>query len=73
MENVPDLSVLSERQLELAKHLHSGKGVKESADAMEIGEVTARNYLNLSLQKLHLSNKTELIVAYERWRAANQG
>lgn len=62
-------SPLGARQIEVLGLLQRGLTYKEIGDALVISERTVRYHLQEMLQRLHLSNRTELIAYAARLRA----
>jgi DNA-binding NarL/FixJ family response regulator len=55
---------LSERELEIIKHVANGLSNKEIAKKMFLSEGTVRNYISVVLEKLNLRGRTQLAVFY---------
>ncbi len=51
---------LSERELDVLYEVAQGKTNAEIANILHLSEKTARNYVSILLEKLHLSNRIEL-------------
>lgn len=56
------LRTLTPRELEVAKHLMSGKSNKAISEALFVTEGTIKNYVSKILEKLQVNSRTELVV-----------
>ncbi|SMC25779.1 two component transcriptional regulator, LuxR family [Clostridium acidisoli DSM 12555] len=56
------LKTLTPRELEVAKHLMSGKSNKAISEALFVTEGTIKNYVSKILEKLQVNSRTELVV-----------
>lgn len=57
--HVPLVDALTDREVEVLRHLSSGATNKEIATALYISENTVRNHVRNILDKLHLSNRVQ--------------
>lgn len=56
------ISTLTPREIEVVKHILEGKTNKDIGEDMFVTEGTVKNHVSKILQKLELSNRSELIV-----------
>lgn len=56
------LKTLTPRELEVAKHLMSGKSNKAISEALFVTEGTIKNYVSKIFEKLQVNSRTELVV-----------
>lgn len=56
----PQQEKLTEREREVLEHIVQGKSNREIADILVVSEKTVKTHVSNILQKLHLSNRTEL-------------
>lgn len=57
-------TILSEKELELAKLVSKGMNNREIAESLHFSEGTVRNYISLILEKLELRDRTNLAIYY---------
>lgn len=55
-------SILSKRELEVMQRIAWGESLKEMAHTMNISEITVKQYVKQSVQKLGAINRTEAVV-----------
>lgn len=55
----PDMNALTEREIEVLRHLSSGASNKEIASVLYISENTVRNHVRSILEKLHVNNRVQ--------------
>jgi DNA-binding NarL/FixJ family response regulator len=56
-----DLSVLTTRELQVVQHAARGKTNKAIAGELYLSEHTVKNYMFRAFEKLHVSNRVELL------------
>lgn len=56
-----DLSVLTTRELQVVQHAATGKTNKAIAGELYLSEHTVKNYMFRAFEKLHVSNRVELL------------
>lgn len=61
-----DAHGLTEREVEILRHLSAGAANKEIANALSISEHTVKIHLKNILKKLHMSNRTQAAVYAQR-------
>ncbi len=61
-----DASGLTEREVEILRHLSTGAANKEIANALSISEHTVKIHLKNILKKLHMSNRTQAAIYAQR-------
>lgn len=60
----PLVSSLTEKEIEILKHLGNGLSNKEISEALYISEGTVRNAISLLLDKLSLKSRTQLAIFF---------
>lgn len=55
---------LSDREMQVLRHVAQGQSNREIAEALYLSEGTVRNYISVILDKLHLRDRTQLVVYY---------
>ena len=59
--------ILTPRELDVAKHIMEGKSNKRIAADLFLTEGTVKNYVSRILDKLEVSNRTELTLYLQNW------
>lgn len=59
-------SILTPRELEVAKHIMEGKSNKSIGEALFLTEGTVKNYVSRILEKLEVTNRTELTLYLQK-------
>lgn len=67
-----DLSVLSEREAEVARAVAAGRSNKEVADQLHISERTVKAHLGSVFEKLGLRDRVQLVLHMQQIKAASQ-
>ena len=58
-KKTPVVDELTEREVEVLRHLSTGASNREIAQALFISENTVRNHVRSILEKLHLANRVQ--------------
>ena len=58
--------MLSIREKQIVRLLMSGKTNREIADAINIREKTVKHYMTALIQKLHVRNRLEVMIAAQK-------
>ncbi|HZR39624.1 MAG TPA: response regulator transcription factor [Ktedonobacteraceae bacterium] len=58
----PDVSALTEKEIEIIRYLATGMSNKEIAEKLAYSEKTVKNYLSVIYQKLHLRDRTQVAI-----------
>lgn len=59
-----DLSIFTEREIEIIKEISKGASNKEISKSLYISEGTVKNYITSILQKTGLSHRTQIAIKY---------
>lgn len=62
--NTKDLSIFTERELEIIKEICKGSSNKEISNNLFISEGTVKNYITSILQKTNLNHRTQIAINY---------
>lgn len=62
--NTKDLSIFTERELEIIKEICKGSSNKEISNNLFISEGTVKNYITSILQKTDLNHRTQIAINY---------
>lgn len=62
--NIKDLSIFTERELEIIKEICKGSSNKEISNNLFISEGTVKNYITSILQKTNLNHRTQIAINY---------
>ncbi len=58
-DQLPPLTELTERELDVLRYLAQGRSNQEIADALDLSRDTVRSHVRTILNKLHLENRTQ--------------